>query len=381
MSNHPLSEILRGVSDMVISIQGTSVTVSQRWLRSICICSECGDSTAGLRWLSPAESPRHPEALSTNETAGALDVRWSDGHRSTFDSQWLLAATTSSEGTVEPTLATSKIDWCRYEDCLESDETLLDALHAVNTAGVVGFRGAPADPSDTVALARRFGPVRTTSYGEVQDFTTKPNPKTAAETSREQQPHTDEPFRYYPPGFLFFHSIAAAPVGQGSTTLVDGFDAAEQLRLADPASFTRLATNTVTFHRRHGTEVHFETTSTVFTLDDGDRLAAVRFNPRCLAPLDLRANDVDGMLESLGAFAAIVESPANQLTIHLEPGDVLAFDNHRMMHGRTAFDAKAVRHLRSCNVDRDAVHSTYRVLAQRFAATQPRIRLAQGPTT
>lgn len=45
------------------------------------------------------------------------------------------------------------------------------------------------------------------------------------------------------------------------------------------------------------------------------------------------------------------------------PGDVLIFNNQRVMHGRTAFDATAAeRHIRSCHVELDEFYSSLHLL-------------------
>jgi gamma-butyrobetaine dioxygenase len=50
-----------------------------------------------------------------------------------------------------------------------------------------------------------------------------------------------------------------------------------------------------------------------------------------------------------------------------------------VLHGRTAFDPnRARRHLRSCHVDRDALHSAARVLAGRFDPARSDLVLPQG---
>jgi gamma-butyrobetaine dioxygenase len=45
--------------------------------------------------------------------------------------------------------------------------------------------------------------------------------------------------------------------------------------------------------------------------------------------------------------------------ICLDPGQALLIDNHRLMHGREAFQGE--RHLRQCNIDRDEAFSRYRL--------------------
>lgn len=49
-----------------------------------------------------------------------------------------------------------------------------------------------------------------------------------------------------------------------------------------------------------------------------------------------------------------------QLSFHLTAGDVVAFNNRRVLHGRTAFDqARVSRHLEGCYVDIDETLSIY----------------------
>jgi len=44
--------------------------------------------------------------------------------------------------------------------------------------------------------------------------------------------------------------------------------------------------------------------------------------------------------------------------LHLGDGQIVAFDNQRILHGRTAFSsAKYPRHLRGCYLTRDSVFS------------------------
>jgi len=44
-------------------------------------------------------------------------------------------------------------------------------------------------------------------------------------------------------------------------------------------------------------------------------------------------------------------------------GEMLVFNNQRLMHGRTAFDpANSKRHIRSCHVDLDEFYSRLRIL-------------------
>ena len=52
------------------------------------------------------------------------------------------------------------------------------------------------------------------------------------------------------------------------------------------------------------------------------------------------------------------------------PGDLILFDNRRMLHGRAAFDPQSgVRRLEGCYLDRDEILSRLRVLARRHRSS------------
>jgi len=52
----------------------------------------------------------------------------------------------------------------------------------------------------------------------------------------------------------------------------------------------------------------------------------------------------------------------------LRPGDLVLFDNLRVLHGRTAFaSARHARHLQGCYVTRDSVQSTTALLRRELS--------------
>lgn len=56
-----------------------------------------------------------------------------------------------------------------------------------------------------------------------------------------------------------------------------------------------------------------------------------------------------------------------QFAFHLAPGDLVAFNNRRVLHGRTAFDqSRVLRHLEGCYVDIDETMAIYDSLCNKF---------------
>ena len=95
-----------------------------------------------------------------------------------------------------------------------------------------------------------------------------------------------------------------------------------------------------------------------------------RFNISILGTLRLPVASMGPVYRAYRKLAVLVRDPAFETRVRLGAGDLVAFDNHRMLHGREAFDANAgPRHLQGCYVDRDELLSRIRVLERRRGST------------
>lgn len=366
-----------------------TVRLSPRWLRLACECDICGDSRSGKRWVTPADVPVDTRYRSIGSTPGdTVTIIWSDGHRSRYDVDLLLRygdrdGKVEGMGRYRPELwdgrLSDQLGRFSFDQVLVDDQSLFTSLKALRDHGIMMLTGVPSAPEDTLKIAGRYGPVRETSYGKVFDLISRPDARVAGETARAQIPHTDEPFRYAPPGFIFFHAIKAGAGSGGTSLMVDGFHVAETMRVKTPNLFEILTRSGVTYQREHAGEVFFSTEAHVISLDMAGAVTGVRFNDRSLAPQIAELNEIESLLDALAEFTRLACESENQFHHQLQPGEMLVFDNHRILHGRTAFEPSlAVRHLRSCNVDRDAVHSAFRTLARRFAPAEAAAVLYQG---
>lgn len=357
------------------------VALSPRWLRYECGCAACGDSRPGLRSLHLDEVPADIRPRGTAWRGDSLEVVWEpDGHVSRYDRGWLAAATAPRERH-RPLLwdGARPLPELPYAALAEDDGGLFEALRLLRDRGIVLLRGVPCAPQDTERLAGRFGPLHETSYGRVFNLESRPGVFVAGTTSRAQTPHSDEPFRYTPPGFIFFHSIRAGADQGGTSLMVDGFAVADELRRQEPEAFALLARLPVQFHRYHAGGDFFRAEAPVITLSFDGALAGIRYNDRATAAPALPPALLEPAMDAVSAFVRRLREPRFQARLLLQPGDLLIFDNHRVLHGRTAFDpALAHRLLRSCHVDRDAVHSRLRVLAERYAPAEAAWPLPQG---
>ena len=76
------------------------------------------------------------------------------------------------------------------------------------------------------------------------------------------------------------------------------------------------------------------------------------------APLRLAVAECRAFYAAYRRFGELLRERAFQLTTRLADGDLILFDNQRILHGRTGFaSARHPRHLRGCYLTRDSVYS------------------------
>ena len=362
-------------------------TYAAQWLRHCCWCTECGNPADGIRLVTVASfgsdiTPTHAEACN-----GDLVLRWSDGHRSVYGSDWLDANAYDTDArqrraawqpaTWRSELADSfpTVDWA---DASDGGTGQLDAYRKLRDYGIVRIDHLGTDPAGTELLANLVGPVHeTTVYGRIYDVRAEPVAKLGAKTGMAQSPHIDDAFYYSPPGIDIFHCLVNTDVG-GMSTYVDGFAIAESLRAEEPEAFEALTTLPITHVRRHPGEINMRSRGPLIRLDEFGRLGGIRYFDRALAPLDVPPDDVDRLYDAIRAYSARMESPDFMATIRVEPGQGMLIDNHRVMHGRTAFDPASGRHIRLCHVPRDEFHGRLRELSLGLDPKNHDLYLPQG---
>ena len=248
-------------------------------------------------------------------------------------------------------------------DLMGDDKTLLDFLVATKETGLSIVGGMTDDVNAGMAAARRIGFLRETNFGTTFEVMSKPNPNNLAYTSHALPLHTDLSNQEVPPGFQFLHCLANEAEGGGST-FCDGFAIAEDLKTADPEAFALLSQTAIPFRfqdedydiRRHHRVI------------ETDHLGAVNelcFNAHLAGVFDMTADKMDAYYGAYAKIMAMTRSSDYVINTRLEGGEMVIFDNRRVMHGRAAFDpSTGFRHLRGCYVDRGEFDSRIRVLSR-----------------
>jgi gamma-butyrobetaine dioxygenase len=349
------------------------IEVAPVWLRDACCCGECRDEFSGQRLRSVLSLDLDTEITAWRNDGDDIEVTFApDGHVSHFSRSWLAANAPGraavfddrSERCRPPWLAADfddrppEVSWGALRSTKERRAT---ALATLLRTGILLVRDVPVEPEMVLAVARSFGHVRTTNYGDLFDVRVEAQPVNLAFTGRAIGPHTDNPYRDPVPGMQLLHCLQSSP-GGGDNIFIDGFAAAGLVRNEDARAFATLTSTPVTFKYEDADSL-LRASGPIVALNSAGDILGVRWNDRSIQPPAVQPQDVAEIYRAMRLFARILDRPELHLHLRLEPGDCIVFDNTRILHARTALEGGAgARHLQGCYADLDGLASTVAVL-------------------
>lgn len=312
--------------------------------------------------------------VKAEQDADEIILTWSgDGHVSRYRVDWLFdhrpGVGLADPAEIEPALwrsdlAPESLPRAAAADLMVNDDLLLAFLIEAKKTGLALVDGMADDVEAGVDVARRIGFLRETNFGTTFEVISKPNPNNLAYTSHALPLHTDLANQELPPGFQFLHCLANEAEGGGST-FCDGFAIADDLARLDPEAFRLLAETPVPF-RFHDEDYDIRRHHTVIELDLFARVQELHFNAHLAGIFDLPADRMEAYYGAYRTLMQMTRSRNYVITTRLKGGEMVIFDNRRVLHGRAAFDpGTGFRHLRGCYVDRGEFDSRIRVLSRK----------------
>lgn len=223
------------------------------------------------------------------------------------------------------------------------------------TLGIAIIEHGSTEPNTVLDFANEIGFVRQTNYGQLFDVIAEESPNNLAFTNLGLPLHTDNPYRDPVPTVQLLHCLHSAETGGGSM-FADGFAVAEQLREQSQRAFEILA-NTPVHFEFSDESVRLTASTPLITVDSAGEVVRVAINNRSMRPVDageLTSAFYDAYVE----FTELLAHDDNTLVLNLGPGEIIGFDNRRVLHGRTGFAGGGARHLQGCYIDIDALNST-----------------------
>jgi gamma-butyrobetaine dioxygenase len=340
------------------------------WLRERCKDAVSMDLKTQQRLQDPSDFDPDLKIVALSQPlAGTFRVKFSDGHEASFSAEDILeeaALAPNSHDCPAPQLwdgSLTQLPRARWRP-EASEAERLSWLESFLTLGFVIFEGVPSEPGTVLTVGSMFGFIRETNFGALFDVRSTPEATDLAYTSVSLDPHTDNPYRTPVPGIQLLHCLVNETSG-GLSTLVDGFAVAQALRAQDRAAFTVLTATPVRF-KYLDASTELTASAPPIELDVTGSLRAIHFSPRLdFVPL-FAPDKLDVYFRARRKFDQRLRAPDFEIRFLLKSGDLVMFDNCRLLHGRTAFDpTEGLRHLQGCYIDIDGPRSLYRVLRRR----------------
>lgn len=307
------------------------------------------------------------------EDSGALSVTFSDHVTSTFHPGWLHGC--AWFGTEET--ATDPVLW-RGEEmaspptfdgpaALEDEQVFLKWLEALRDLGVARLRGLPQQDGLLETVVTRIGPVRESNFGRQYVLQIKDDPDSQAYTSDMLLQHIDLPTRETPFGLQFLYTRENTVKG-GDGLYVDGYRIAEDLRVEEPEAFESLRTDIWEYNNRSQT-TDYRGSGPVVETDPTGRVTGIRYNTFLRAPMKAPIEVQARAYHAYRRFCARAQDPCYLMRVRYEPGDLIAFDNRRALHGRSGYEATSgSRFIEGIYSDRDDLASRIRIIKRHLRA-------------
>lgn len=337
------------------------------WLRDQCNQGQ-GWSNAQRR-LDLCDLPENTRIESVTRDGDRLEIRWADESEHSFVwLDWLETIARPQPGAAPRrwnAADRASIAWADYGLVLSDRGARAGWLAALLRDGIAFLRDVPLAEGEVLRAAKLLGYPLETNYGRLFQVRVEPAPANLAYTALALGLHTDNPYRDPVPGYQLLQCMVASEGGE--SLFADGFAVAEDLRASDPGAFETLCSIPVDF-RYVDRAAGLHARRTVIELDRTGQVARIHWNTRSISTAGLPLEQAEDFYRACRAFAAILRSANATIRFSLAPGELAAFDNGRILHGRTAFQGD--RLLEGCYVGRDGVASSLSVLRRQLAADE-----------
>ncbi|MCM5703850.1 TauD/TfdA family dioxygenase [Larsenimonas salina] len=353
---------------------GQRYTLSPLWLR---------ERTQAHDQLEPMTQQRlfDSHAIDINLTitslskpsADQIQVLFSDSHEEIFDLNFLAVeirddnhfpVATSWDATLDQKML--RFDWTQV---IANDETFQQSLDAYLRYGYLVLFNVPTDPERILEVGAKYGYVKETNFGRYFEVYSRPSGNDLAYRSVALGPHTDNPYRNPVPGIQLLHCLVNETSG-GLSTLVDSLRVLETLKHEMLEGYQLLKQTPVRFRFIDaGTEL--VTHRSMIQTDANGQPTGVHYSPRLDALPLLSDKETRLFHQTRQRLSELFNDPRFEVRFALGGGELMMFDNSRVLHGRTSYDtSEGHRHLQGCYLDTDGPRERYASLLKTTKAKE-----------
>ncbi len=351
------------------------------WLRENEVTPRVIDHVTRERETEIDQLPAETHVTDIHPSATAVQITFGpDGHKGVFHPGWLRSM---AEGRWRPEHDIPKQSPWEAADMpkpptfdgplvMTDDAALGDWLHVTWESGFARLRNLPTDAGTAQRVGERIGTLRSSNFGFLFSVETKPDPDSTAYTSVSLDGHTDLATRETQPGLQILLCRENTATG-GASTMADGFAVAEAFRQEDPEAFDALTELSWVFTNRHR-DSDYRFSGPIIETDAKGAVTEIRNTGFLRFFPDMADSDIARAYRALRLFTAHCRSHRFICRTPFQAGDLVLFDNRRILHGRDSFDPQSgTRRLEGCYLDRDEILSRLRVLARQKRARQDQL--------
>ena len=238
-----------------------------------------------------------------------------------------------------------------------SDEGFKNLLTKLYSFGFAVITDCKKDMSSVEFLAKKIGYVRNSIFGGLWSFESNADMADSAYTNEELRPHTDSTYSNDAPGLQLFLCCEYDAKG-GDSIMVDGLKIAETIKSQKKDLFEVLTKIEVPGNYT-GDGVILEAKRPIIKLDDKNQVAQISFNNYDRAPFRLNPELTKIFYEAISLFDNLANSKQYQWRHILKPGELLIFNNWRVLHGRGSFNGK--RKIKGCYINKEDFDSSCKI--------------------
>ena len=334
------------------------------WLRDHARDEDSWDQRSNQRKIYTAKlDPKlHIKKAILKDNGKSVDILWSDLKKPiNYTSNFFLENSKKSQKINNNIQIWDKKDigeemYTDFQNTI-TNEGFKEFLKKLYKFGFVVIQNCKTEMSSVEKIAKKIGYVRESIFGGLWSFESNNDMADSAYTQDELRPHTDSTYSNDAPGLQLLLCCHYEATG-GESIMVDGFKIAEKIYKENRDLYTLLSEIEVT-GQYIGDGVFLEAKRPIFKLNSNKELIQVSFNNYDRAAFRMDDEKTLKFYDAIREFDLIANNREYQWRHILKQGELLIFNNWRILHGRGSF--KGDRKMSGCYINKEDFDSSCRM--------------------
>ena len=261
-------------------------------------------------------------------------------------------------------------------DCGEimaGDKGLYKWLQALSNVGICLVKNVPTKRGAIREVAERIAPIQRSIYPDVFDVESSPKPMNAAYTGIALDLHMDMIHYESPPGLQLLHCIEFDEcIEGGGNYFVDLHEIAHNFKQEYPDLFYTLTRvpachETLDYKRAYpDLPAHVRIQRPLITVNHRDEIVSVVWQPMSIAALQVHEKDVVLFYKAYKQFYTMIHYCDSKYENRLRPGDMISFNNRRVLHARHAYTENGRRLLQGAYINISEFQSQVQIFHNKY---------------